>query len=153
MFADSYNMVAFLSKPTKSDGFKQTVDFLNAHPIRVVTTASSLEAKQDSGNINKTQSKATPNESSSLGTTLGGGPSRAKKLEKKIRSRTHKLKRLYKVGLTVRVESFDNEEILGEDASKQGRIDAIDAYEEITLVSVQNMDEEMFDVNVLNGEC
>ncbi|GJY30879.1 putative ribonuclease H-like domain-containing protein [Tanacetum coccineum] len=144
--------------------------------VRVVTTASSLEAKQDSGNINKTQSKATPNESSSLGTTLGGGPSgntiqsdedrlkldelmiaslksRVKKLEKKIRSRTHKLKRLYKVGLTVRVESFDNEEILGEDASKQGRIDAIDAYEEITLVSVQNMDEEMFDVNVLNGEC
>ncbi|GKC54717.1 hypothetical protein Tco_1077462, partial [Tanacetum coccineum] len=40
----------------------------------------------------------------------------------------------------------------GEDASKQGRIDAIDADEEITLVSVQNVDEEMFDVNVLDGE-
>ncbi|GJS78178.1 hypothetical protein Tco_0728059 [Tanacetum coccineum] len=38
------------------------------------------------------------------------------------------------------------------DASKQGRIDAIDADEEITLVSVQNVDEEMFDVNVLDGE-
>ncbi|GKF52456.1 hypothetical protein Tco_0159366 [Tanacetum coccineum] len=37
--------------------------------IRVVTTASSLEAEQDSGNIAKTRSKATPNESSSLGTT------------------------------------------------------------------------------------
>ncbi|GJQ93947.1 hypothetical protein Tco_0005086 [Tanacetum coccineum] len=36
------------------------------------------------------------------------------------------------------------------DASKQGRIDAIDADEEITLVSVQNVDEEMFDVNVLD---
>ncbi|GKE27808.1 hypothetical protein Tco_1443192, partial [Tanacetum coccineum] len=58
---------------------------------------------------------------------------RVKKLEKKNRSRTHKLKRLYKVGLTVRVESSDNEESLGEDASKQGRIDAIDADEEITL--------------------
>ncbi|GJT24634.1 hypothetical protein Tco_0894571 [Tanacetum coccineum] len=44
--------------------------------VRVATTASSLEAKQDSGNIAKTQSKATPNESSSLGTTLGGGPRR-----------------------------------------------------------------------------
>ncbi|GJY76177.1 hypothetical protein Tco_0481293 [Tanacetum coccineum] len=36
--------------------------------------ASSLEAERDSGNITKTRSKATPNESSSLGTTLGGGP-------------------------------------------------------------------------------
>ncbi|GJQ99811.1 uncharacterized mitochondrial protein-like protein, partial [Tanacetum coccineum] len=33
--------------------------------VRVATTASSLEAKQDSGNITKTRSKATPNESSS----------------------------------------------------------------------------------------
>ncbi|GKE76740.1 hypothetical protein Tco_1542860, partial [Tanacetum coccineum] len=36
--------------------------------------------------------------------------------------------------------------------SKQGRIDAIDADEEITLVSVQNVDEDMLDVNVLDGE-
>ncbi|GJX82752.1 hypothetical protein Tco_0332233 [Tanacetum coccineum] len=93
--------------------------------VRAATTASSLEAKQDSGNINRTQSKATPNESSSLGTTSGGGP---------------------------RVESFNNEESLGEDASKQGRIDTIDADEEITLVSVQNVDEEMFDVNILDGD-
>ncbi|GJX29292.1 uncharacterized mitochondrial protein-like protein [Tanacetum coccineum] len=42
--------------------------------VRVATTASSLEAEQDSGNINKTQSKAKHNESSSLGTTSGGGP-------------------------------------------------------------------------------
>ncbi|GJU23531.1 hypothetical protein Tco_1156873 [Tanacetum coccineum] len=77
---------------------------------------------------------------------------RAKKLKKKDRSRTHRLKRLYKVGLTTRVESSYNKESLGEDASKQGSIDAIDADEEITLVSVQNIDEEMFDVNVLDGE-
>ncbi|GKE90901.1 hypothetical protein Tco_1571996 [Tanacetum coccineum] len=153
--------------------------------MRASTTASSLEAEQNSSNINKTQSKATPNESSSLETTSGGGPRcqetmgdtiaqtrvldlektkttqpneiaslkrRVKKLEKKNRSRTHKLKRLYKVGLTARVESFDNEESLSEDASKQGRIDAINVDEEITLVSVQNVDEEMFDVNVLDGE-
>ncbi|GJW51862.1 hypothetical protein Tco_0093213 [Tanacetum coccineum] len=187
--------------------------------VRAATTASSLEAEQDSGNINKTQSKATPNESSSQGTNSGGGPRcqetmgdtiaqtrfesvskhsndsllargntlrsdkdrlkldelmalcttlqnrvldlektkttqhneiaslkrRVKKLEKKNRSRTHRLKRLYKVGLTARVESSDNEESLGEDASKQGRIDAIDADEEITLVSVH-------DVNVSAGE-
>ncbi|GJY30248.1 hypothetical protein Tco_0413743 [Tanacetum coccineum] len=41
--------------------------------VRAATTASSLKA-EDSGNITKTRSKATPNESSSLGTTLGGGP-------------------------------------------------------------------------------
>ncbi|GJU11171.1 retrovirus-related pol polyprotein from transposon TNT 1-94 [Tanacetum coccineum] len=42
--------------------------------VRAATTASSLEVEQDSGNINKTQSKTTPNESSFLGTTSGGGP-------------------------------------------------------------------------------
>ncbi|GJU95323.1 hypothetical protein Tco_1320079 [Tanacetum coccineum] len=160
--------------------------------VRAATTASSLEAEQDSGNITKTRSKATPNESSSLGTTSGGGPRgkhalqsdkdrlkldelmalcttlqsrvldlektkttqaneiaslkrRVKKLEKKRSLRTHKLKRLYKVGLSARVESSRDEEDLGEDASKQGRrINAIDADEDITLVNVQDdADNEM----------
>ncbi|GKF94120.1 hypothetical protein Tco_0283820, partial [Tanacetum coccineum] len=74
------------------------------------------------------------------------------KLKKKNRSRTHRLKRLYKVSLTAKVESSNNEESLGEDTSKQGRINAIDADKEITLISVQNVDEEMFDVNVLDSE-
>ncbi|GKC36774.1 hypothetical protein Tco_1049158 [Tanacetum coccineum] len=79
---------------------------------------------------------------------------RVKKLERKDRSRTHKLKRLYKVGLTARVESSGDEEDLGEDASKQGRkINAIDADEDITLVNVQDdADNEMFDVDALNDE-
>ncbi|GKF85328.1 hypothetical protein Tco_0250226, partial [Tanacetum coccineum] len=51
---------------------------------------------------------------------------RVKKLKQKKRSRNHGLKRLYKVGLTTRVESSGDEESLGEDASKQGRINAID---------------------------
>nr|GFA21790.1 hypothetical protein [Tanacetum cinerariifolium] len=42
--------------------------------VRAATIASSLEAEQDNGNINKTQSKATPNEPSSYGTDSGGGP-------------------------------------------------------------------------------
>ncbi|GKB40029.1 hypothetical protein Tco_0884971, partial [Tanacetum coccineum] len=42
--------------------------------VRAATTASSLEAEQDSGNITKTRSKATPNEVDSQGTTSGGGP-------------------------------------------------------------------------------
>ncbi|GJZ27888.1 putative ribonuclease H-like domain-containing protein, partial [Tanacetum coccineum] len=175
--------------------------------VRAATTASSLEVEQDSGNITKTRSKETPNESSSLGTTSGGGPRcqeiigdtiaqtrfenvsklsndsllvrgntlqrdedrlklnelmelctalqkkvldleklkttqaneiaslkrRVKKLEIKKSSRTHKLKRLYKVGLSARVESSRDEESLGEDASKQGRINVIDADDDITL--------------------
>nr|GFD10328.1 hypothetical protein [Tanacetum cinerariifolium] len=51
-----------------------------------------------------------------------------------------------------------NEESLGKDASKQGRINSIDADEEITRVSIQdevvsnNAGKEMFDVDVLDGE-
>ncbi|GJX97486.1 hypothetical protein Tco_0353284, partial [Tanacetum coccineum] len=56
---------------------------------------------------------------------------RVKKLENKDRSRTHKLKRLY----------------------KGRRINAIDADEDITLVNVEDdADNEMFDMNALNGE-
>ncbi|GJX22415.1 hypothetical protein Tco_0226860 [Tanacetum coccineum] len=47
--------------------------------------------------------------------------------------------------LLLELESSGDEESLGEDASKQGRIDAIDADKEITLVSVH-------DVNVSAGE-
>nr|GEU58281.1 hypothetical protein [Tanacetum cinerariifolium] len=69
-------------------------------------------------------------------TKIDGLERRVKKLEKKHRSRTHKLKRLYKVGLTSKViSSFNDEDLDKEDTSKQGRIDEIDADEEITLVS------------------
>ncbi|GKE96139.1 hypothetical protein Tco_1580994 [Tanacetum coccineum] len=194
--------------------------------VRAATTASSLEAEQDNGNITKTRSKATPNEAGSQGTTSGGGPRRqetmgdtisqtrfenvsilsndpllargntlrigednlklkelmelctnlkqrvldlektkttqqneiaslkrrVKKLEQKKRSKTHGLKRLHKVGMSRRVESFRDEDSLGEDASKQGRmINAIDADKDITLVNVQD-DAEMFDVNTLTGD-
>ncbi|GJR17435.1 hypothetical protein Tco_0965962 [Tanacetum coccineum] len=39
-FASSHNMVAFLDKPTESDGFEQIVDFLNARPIKYVLTVN-----------------------------------------------------------------------------------------------------------------
>ncbi|GJS27530.1 hypothetical protein Tco_0488150 [Tanacetum coccineum] len=39
-FADSHNMVAFLAKPTKSEGFEQIVDFLNANPINYALTVN-----------------------------------------------------------------------------------------------------------------
>ncbi|GJR43904.1 putative ribonuclease H-like domain-containing protein, partial [Tanacetum coccineum] len=77
---------------------------------------------------------------------------RVKRLEKNGGLRTHTLKRLYKVGLTARVESSDDELSLGEeDTSKQGRkIYDIDADEDITLENVH--DTKMFDVNDLHGE-
>ncbi|GKE97068.1 hypothetical protein Tco_1581923, partial [Tanacetum coccineum] len=37
-FADTQNLVAFLSKPAESEGFEQIVDFLNANPIRYALT-------------------------------------------------------------------------------------------------------------------
>nr|GEU76546.1 putative ribonuclease H-like domain-containing protein [Tanacetum cinerariifolium] len=111
---------------------------------RAATTATSLDADQDRGNISKTQSKATPNEPGSQGTILGGGlrcqeatgdtaaqtkvldlettnttqameieslKRRVKKLERINRSKTYGLKRLYKVRLSTRVESFEDEEV------------------------------------------
>ncbi|GJV60480.1 hypothetical protein Tco_1466580 [Tanacetum coccineum] len=75
---------------------------------------------------------------------------RVKNLKKKRSSRTHKLKSPYKVGLSVRVESFGDEKDLDEDASRQGRrIHDIDVDEVIILV---NDDNEIFDVDALAGE-
>ncbi|GKB30624.1 hypothetical protein Tco_0870025 [Tanacetum coccineum] len=76
---------------------------------------------------------------------------RVKKLKKKQRSRTHGLRRLYKVGLSARVVSSEDEGLGKEDASKQGRkIHDIDADEDITLENVY--DEDMFDTCVFNDE-
>nr|GEX52975.1 hypothetical protein [Tanacetum cinerariifolium] len=62
------------SGPTESVANKAVYKELGDRLLRAATIASSLEVEQDSGNINKTQSKATPNESSSQGTNSGGGP-------------------------------------------------------------------------------
>nr|GEV13706.1 copia protein [Tanacetum cinerariifolium] len=120
------------SGTTKSVAYEAVHKELSDSLVRVATTTSSLEAEQDSGNIIKTQSKAAPNESSSQRTNSCGGPRvldlektktdqcneidslkrRAKKLKNRNRLRTHNLKRLYKVWLTARVESFNDEENL-----------------------------------------
>ncbi|GJS36582.1 putative ribonuclease H-like domain-containing protein [Tanacetum coccineum] len=76
---------------------------------------------------------------------------RVKKQERRNRSRTHGLKRLYRVGSSRRVESSEDEGLGEEDASKQGRIADIDANEDIYLVNVQT-DEDMFGVNNLNDD-
>nr|GEV86321.1 uncharacterized mitochondrial protein AtMg00810-like [Tanacetum cinerariifolium] len=82
------------------------------------------------------------------------------RLERKNKLRTHRLKRLYKVGISIRVESSAEEQSLGEDdASNQGRnIADIDANAEITLIDETTEDQgryddqEMFDTNVLDDE-
>nr|GEV95607.1 hypothetical protein [Tanacetum cinerariifolium] len=77
----------------KNSDFAEIVDFLNVNPIRyaltkmrlsmrrgetelekATTTTSSLEVEQDSGNILRTQSMATLNESIPYGTGSGSGP-------------------------------------------------------------------------------
>ncbi|GKC89831.1 hypothetical protein Tco_1150480 [Tanacetum coccineum] len=64
------------SSPTTNVAAEAVNEEIDGNLVRAATTASSLEAEQDNGNINKTQSKATPNEPSSLGTSSGGGPRR-----------------------------------------------------------------------------
>ncbi|GKB06251.1 hypothetical protein Tco_0834484 [Tanacetum coccineum] len=177
--------------------------------VRAATTASSLEAEQDSGSGPKSQNtmgdtiaqtkfknvSKTSNDSLLVGVNTPRSDEdrlklnelmefctnlqqrvldleniktaqareitclklRVKKLEKKRGSRTHKLKRLYKVGRSARVVSSD-EASLGdqEDSSKQGRkIDDIDKDAEITLVhETQGRygDEEIFDTGVLDSD-
>ncbi|GKD37847.1 hypothetical protein Tco_1258054, partial [Tanacetum coccineum] len=108
--------------------------------VRAATTASSLEAEQDSGNITKTRSKATLNEPSSPGTSSSSGPRCQETMGDTITQ--------------TRVESSRDEESLGEDASKQGRrINDIDEDEDITLVNVQDdTDKEMFDMDTLTSD-
>nr|GEV02682.1 uncharacterized mitochondrial protein AtMg00810-like [Tanacetum cinerariifolium] len=110
---------------------------------RAATTATGLDAEQNKGIISKTQFMATLNEPSSIGTSSCSRPRRqetigdaaaqtslkrkVKKLEKKASKRTHKLNRLYKIGVTLVDETqgrndqdmfdtgvLDNEEVVAE---------------------------------------
>nr|GEX57948.1 hypothetical protein [Tanacetum cinerariifolium] len=61
---------------------------------------------------------------------------RVKKLERRNKSRTHKLKRLYKVGLTARVESSDEEslDLDGEEVFVEHEVAADkEKFDEVTL--------------------
>ncbi|GKD87030.1 hypothetical protein Tco_1358184, partial [Tanacetum coccineum] len=182
------------SGPTYNVADEAVYEKMDDNLERAATTATSLDAEQDRGNIYKTQSKETLNEPSSLGTSSVNIPQsdedslklkelmelctnlqnrvidlektktsqaqeitslkrRVKRLEKKGGSRTHGLKRLYKVGLSRRVESSEDEGLGEEDASKQGRIADIDADAGINLVSTHfDADTDMFGVHDLVGD-
>ncbi|GJT00305.1 uncharacterized mitochondrial protein-like protein [Tanacetum coccineum] len=82
---------------------------------------------------------------------------RVKRLEKKVGSRTYKLRRLYKIGRSARVVSSEDEGLGDqEDASKQGwKIDEIDQDAEVTLVDETQGrygDNLMFDTGFLDNE-
>nr|GEW00300.1 hypothetical protein [Tanacetum cinerariifolium] len=81
---------------------------------------------------------------------------RVKKLEKKANEKSHKLKRLYKIGSSTRVESSDDAGLREqEDASKQGRmIEDLDIDEGVALVDEtrERNDQDMFNISILNDE-
>nr|GEU54264.1 retrovirus-related Pol polyprotein from transposon TNT 1-94 [Tanacetum cinerariifolium] len=154
-----------LCGPTESVTDEAVYKKLDDSLVRADNTASSLEAEQDSGNtLQSDKDRLKINELIELCTNLqrrvldldqtrttqaneiDSLKRSVKKLGKKQRSRTHKLRRLYKVGVTARVESLDIEASLCEDASKQGRISDIDADEGITLVNTHD-DDEIFDAD------
>ncbi|GKD55831.1 hypothetical protein Tco_1289218 [Tanacetum coccineum] len=114
---------------------------------RSATTATSLDAKQDRGNINKTQSKITLNEPSSLGTSSGSGPGAKKPwgilLLKLVidREKTRTSQAQEIISLKRRVKILE----------KKNRFDDIDANEDIYLVN-DHRDEDMFRVNDLEGD-
>nr|GEW88038.1 hypothetical protein [Tanacetum cinerariifolium] len=112
------------SGPTTNVADEAVNKEMNDSLRRVATNAYSLEAKQDSELCTNLQNRVfdLENTKTTQAIKIDSLIRRVKKLEKKQRSRTHKLKRLYKVGLTARVKSSDDNEDLGEDASKQGKI-------------------------------
>ncbi|GJX49166.1 hypothetical protein Tco_0276011 [Tanacetum coccineum] len=137
---------------------------------RAATTATSLDVEQDMSNTlqsgedrlkleelieicTKLQQRVLDleNTKTAKGQEITSLKRRVKRLENKNRSKTHGLKRLYKVGLSARIESFEDEGLGEEDSSKQGKIDDIDANEDIYLVNVHK-DEDMFRVNNLEGD-
>ncbi|GJX74704.1 hypothetical protein Tco_0313299 [Tanacetum coccineum] len=193
-FANTHNLVAFLSKPAESEGFEQIVDFLNANPIRYALTINptiytscieqfwatvkaktingevQLQALMDGKKIINTDSIVRrdlqiedaevldlENTKTAQAQEITSLKLRVKKLEKKRGSRTHKLKRLYKVGRSARMVSSDDASLGDqEDASKQGRkIDDINKDAEITLIDETQGrygDDLMFDTCVLDDE-
>nr|GEX34579.1 putative ribonuclease H-like domain-containing protein [Tanacetum cinerariifolium] len=131
--------------------------------VRAATTASSLGAEQDNGKIDKTQFKATPNESSLQGTDSGGGPKCQETIgDTTAQTRFESVSKDSNYSLLARGNTLRSDEdrmklnelmALCTTLQNMGRIEAIDVDEDITLVNDQDdADKDMFDVNVLGGE-
>ncbi|GKE41521.1 hypothetical protein Tco_1468805, partial [Tanacetum coccineum] len=122
-----------------------------------------IEVSQSSASTEPMTQKETNEEVLALETTkttqaleIANLKSRVKNLEKKASKRTHKFKRLYKVGTTRRVESSNDANLGAQDASKYGRkIADLNADVEVTLGDeTQEMDNDnlMFDTSVLEEQ-
>ncbi|GKC36041.1 hypothetical protein Tco_1048425 [Tanacetum coccineum] len=142
--------------------------------VRVATTASSLEAEQDSSIITKTRSKATPNESNSLGTTSGGGPRCQKTMRDTIaQTRFENVSKHSNDSLLARGNTLQSDEdslklnelmelctnlqtrVLDLEKTKttqQNEIDSLKKRVKKLEKKRNDADNEMFDVNALNGE-
>ncbi|GJU30866.1 putative ribonuclease H-like domain-containing protein [Tanacetum coccineum] len=82
---------------------------MNDNLERAATTATSLDAEHDKGNINKTQSKATPNEPSSPRTSSGGGPRRQETIGDTIaQTRSENVSKFSNDPLLTRVLDLEN---------------------------------------------
>ncbi|GJV14030.1 putative ribonuclease H-like domain-containing protein [Tanacetum coccineum] len=134
---------------------------------RAATTATGLDAERDRGNINKTQSKATPNEPSSLGTSSGGGPRHQETMGDTIsQTRSENVSKLSNDLLLVREHKdcsslgdykfeTESQEVREERRVKNSQAQKIIQDAKITLVDQTQGrygDDIMFDVSDLAGE-
>ncbi|GKB63758.1 hypothetical protein Tco_0919944 [Tanacetum coccineum] len=167
------------SGPTTNVADEAVNEKIDDSLVRAATTVSSLEAEQDRGGcprLQETMGDTVAQTRSENVSKLSNDPliarvidlektktsqaqeitslkRRVKILEKKRGSRSYGLKRLYKVGLSIRVESSNEEGLGEEDASKQGRIVDIDADTGINLVSTHlDADTYMFRAHDLVGD-
>ncbi|GJQ95621.1 putative ribonuclease H-like domain-containing protein [Tanacetum coccineum] len=138
------------SKPSRDDGKKVDEDLRKESECKDQEKEDNVNS---TNNVNTVSSRVLALETTKTtqANEIAGLKRRVKKLERRNKSRTHRLKRLYKVGSSKRVESSDGEGLGKEDASKQGRIADIDANKDIYLVNVHT-DEDMFGVNDLDGD-
>ncbi|GJW24638.1 retrovirus-related pol polyprotein from transposon TNT 1-94 [Tanacetum coccineum] len=143
------------SDPTESVADEAVHKELGDSLVRAATTASSLEAKQDSGGhgwyktmggiIVQTRVLDLEKTKTTQANEIASLKRRVKKLENKNRSRTHRLKRLYKVGLTARVESSGDEESLDDADKEMFEVDALNGGEVFVAGQNENVVEEVVD--------
>ncbi|GJR71054.1 hypothetical protein Tco_0083419 [Tanacetum coccineum] len=137
------------SGPTNNVADKAFNEEMDDSLERAATTATSLDAEQDMGNINKTQSKATPNEPSSLGTSLDGGARRQETMGDTIAQprseNVSKLKELMELCTNLQNRVIDLENIKTTQAQK------ITSSKDYTRLGMCG-DDLMFDSDVLDDE-